>query len=981
MIKLSKPFKIAGFGVVCGLAFATAPHAGAATEVKNISAPLRQLIAAELAANAGKTATNVVVPGFSAANPGGGLDLSDAAIRDEQGRIRVTILLKTPADRADVVSLPSIADVEEDMSYRGGVVEAYLSAVDIASLARKSGVSAVHLVNRPVLNVGATTSHGVVQHRVDQIAAQPAPTAAPGGVVTGITGAGITVGVLSDSYNAAPASAANPKANLGVATGDLPGPGNVNNPTPVRVLDDPFRSTNTDEGRGMAEIVHDMAPKANIAFATAFGGETGFANNIRRLAAPITEDPATSGAAAQVIVDDVGYLTEPMFSDGIIARAVDDVYAQGVSYYSSAGNRPATNGYSADFRFIPNGGGNTAAENISLTNTNLNLANVPPHLYAGGFHDFNPAPGAAGLDVAQLCTIAGTSRLPFQWDDPFDQSPVTVGAPFASGTGAVAPNGFFDFTFNGTEDQRVQISVFGTDNATPTTPDSFDAIVDVFGPDNQQIAHQDTGNREDLLMFLPATGTYRVRVTQFGTQTGGSFNWEVKNASGAPLITNDFNILFFRSDGSYIGAVGEDNITTNRPVELASINPAALGITNGQLQIVIARSNTPPVNVTQAKRLKYVSYEGPIEPAEYFSFQSLYGITYGHSAATGANSVAAYAFYPPFIPETFTSPGTVLIAFDKQNNRLATPETRLRPNIAAMDGANNTFFGSDAGQDPDAFPNFFGTSASAPHAASIAALVLEAKGGPGSVTPEQMRTMLQRSAFAHDLDPYRATATLRAGTSRLTIVAEANSSTPGINGADIFSVNYVGAGSLTQFVLNPQGTKPTAGNTTEPTGNSARCSGTSAPGIVFDTRTPSTPGSPFKLGVLRGVVAADISAATSNPAPPPAVDPANQRFTLAVNINFGQLVGGEGFNFGIERDEADAYGSAGTVGGDPTDLLGANVSIPSGVVAPGGMTVSGSNSVGGQFSGVFVNRIGNGYSPLDGFGFINAQSAVNQPIP
>ncbi len=71
-----------------------------------------------------------------------------------------------------------------------------------------------------------------------------------------------------------------------------------------------------------------------------------------------------------------------------------------------------------------------------------------------------------------------------------------------------------------------------------------------------------------------------------------------------------------------------------------------------------------------------------------------------------------------------------------------------------MDGANTTFFSVDSIVDPDTFPNFFGTSAAAPHAASIAALVLEAAGGPGSVKPEKMRKVLQDSALRHDLDPF-----------------------------------------------------------------------------------------------------------------------------------------------------------------------------------------------------------------------------------
>ena len=56
-----------------------------------------------------------------------------------------------------------------------------------------------------------------------------------------------------------------------------------------------------------------------------------FANNIRALA----------NAGAKVIVDDVTYFNEPMFQDGPIAAAVNDVTAQGVTYFSSAANANA----------------------------------------------------------------------------------------------------------------------------------------------------------------------------------------------------------------------------------------------------------------------------------------------------------------------------------------------------------------------------------------------------------------------------------------------------------------------------------------------------------------------------------------------------------------------------------------------------------------------------------------------------------------
>ena len=140
-------------------------------------------------------------------------------------------------------------------------------------------------------------------------------------------------------------------------------------------------------------------------------GEVGFGNNIRALA----------DAGAHVIVDDVIYFAEGMFQDTIVARAVDDVAAQGVSYFSSAGNRPATQGYYSDYRFVPNDGSATDG-------TNINLAGVPPELYAGGFHNFNPAPGQK--DIAQSVLIGGSSTgtlaaiFDFQWDDPYNVNPI-----------------------------------------------------------------------------------------------------------------------------------------------------------------------------------------------------------------------------------------------------------------------------------------------------------------------------------------------------------------------------------------------------------------------------------------------------------------------------------------------------------------------------------------------------------------------------
>jgi hypothetical protein len=87
----------------------------------------------------------------------------------------------------------------------------------------------------------------------------------------------------------------------------------------------------SDEGRAMMQIIHDVAPGASQAFHTAFNGSASFASGIEELA---------SVAGADIINDDVIYLAEPMFQDGIIAQAVDTVADIGVAYFSSAGSDP-----------------------------------------------------------------------------------------------------------------------------------------------------------------------------------------------------------------------------------------------------------------------------------------------------------------------------------------------------------------------------------------------------------------------------------------------------------------------------------------------------------------------------------------------------------------------------------------------------------------------------------------------------------------
>jgi hypothetical protein len=158
----------------------------------------------------------------------------------------------------------------------------------------------------------------------------------------GVSGSGVSVGVLSDSFDRATeaadgSGAVATHAAEDVASEDLPGAANAcgGEKTPVNVLEDLSpKGSGNDEGRAMAQIVHDVAPGAALAFATAFKSETSFAQNIERLASPVV----SGGAGANVIVDDVAWFEEPFFQDGPVANAVNKVAGEGVAYFSAAGN-------------------------------------------------------------------------------------------------------------------------------------------------------------------------------------------------------------------------------------------------------------------------------------------------------------------------------------------------------------------------------------------------------------------------------------------------------------------------------------------------------------------------------------------------------------------------------------------------------------------------------------------------------------------
>lgn len=173
--------------------------------------------------------------------------------------------------------------------------------------------------------IGSLTSQGVITHGANAA-----------GQTYGATGAGVRVGVLSDSAEFIPTL---------IGLGDLP-PGTLNVADIDTVLNG---GPGTSEGSAMMEIVYDLAPGVQFFFASAFNGEDSFADNIRLL---------RNTYHCDIIVDDVSYSDEPAFQDGVISKAVNDVTQDGAMYFSSAGNEGnLTNGTSGTWEgdFSPAG--------------------------------------------------------------------------------------------------------------------------------------------------------------------------------------------------------------------------------------------------------------------------------------------------------------------------------------------------------------------------------------------------------------------------------------------------------------------------------------------------------------------------------------------------------------------------------------------------------------------------------------------------
>jgi hypothetical protein len=504
-----------------------------------------------------------------------------------------------------------------------------------------------------------------------------------------LTGAGITVGVLSDSFNcyavyAAPGSGVPVSGNQGyayngftadyatdISTGALP--------TGVNVLAEPYTGPSAseasatgnclnygaptqtpfgDEGRAMLQIVYAVAPGASLAFYTAENSEADFAYGIGALAA----------AGAKVIADDVGYFDEPFYQDGLIAGAIDNAEAAGVAYFSAAGNDGLlTNGSTATYQ-------NTAPSFATLSTTAPNAGE-----YLMNF-DTSGATTTTSLPVSIPPIPPGDFvAVVVEWDQPYVTG--CTATPSSSCTGATS---------------SIDVCITGAS--------SSDTITNYDG-------------------------------------TAGSC------AGANPVGSDPYQVMIIANPANAAG---------NTPAQTVGIN----------VGLVVPAGSTP-TSVQPGRVIVSVQDDGLGSAITSFATNS--PTLQGHPGAAGAEAVGA-AFYfdtprcgtTPATLEPYSSQGGLPILFSTAGTRLTTPVVRQKPNFVGPDGVNTSFLGFTLAsngttgadgllnttipqcQNNPSYPNFFGTSAATPHAAGIAALMMQSN---KALTPAQIYTSMQTTAL------------------------------------------------------------------------------------------------------------------------------------------------------------------------------------------------------------------------------------------
>jgi len=283
--------------------------------------------------------------------------LSNPLIKiDDNGNVQVYLYCNEVSD-SNLEELLSIGLIVEEVNEDLKLIQGWLPYENLEEAAEAGFVIKVTPPSYAHTRAGSLTTQGDAVLGSDDVRN-----------ILGFDGTGVKIGVISDGVDG---------LAMSQATGDLPG-----------FVDVGSNANGGDEGTAMLEIIHDIAPGAELAFHTAFPTSMNFLNAITFF----------MNNGVDIIVDDVGFLTQPYFQDGELAQAAQNAVDNGIIFVSAAGN-DAQRHYQA---FYIDDGGLDPDDDL---------------------HNFGAAAGGSS-DVGMTYEIPGGGLAAFflQWSDPFGSS-------------------------------------------------------------------------------------------------------------------------------------------------------------------------------------------------------------------------------------------------------------------------------------------------------------------------------------------------------------------------------------------------------------------------------------------------------------------------------------------------------------------------------------------------------------------------------
>ncbi|MEE8370462.1 MAG: S8 family serine peptidase [Dehalococcoidia bacterium] len=290
---------------------------------------------------------------------------------DGQSRVQVFAHVATTVEEV-TADIDRVQGLVERSNEAEAIVQAWVPIDQLEALAARPSVRFVRLPNYAITHAGSVMSEGDAILRADLVRAE-----------FGVDGSGVRIGVISDGVAGLAESQ---------ASGNLP----VVDITTCNVIPGSDPGQSGAEGTAMLEVVHDVAPGAELWFGHFWSGGTAedFNAAVQCLAANV-----------DVVVDDVGWLNEGPYdgTSGVSTNTVEqlELLANPIRAHVTTVGNMARRHYEAPFAFC----GQATFHQFSASATTLDLGGVGP-----------------GCRSPLTVPAGATASVYLQWDDPWGES-------------------------------------------------------------------------------------------------------------------------------------------------------------------------------------------------------------------------------------------------------------------------------------------------------------------------------------------------------------------------------------------------------------------------------------------------------------------------------------------------------------------------------------------------------------------------------